>query len=76
MIQKDLEKREVLEMEQIGFTKDSRCIDQVFILSSLMRVYLARKKKLVVTFIDWEESFDKVDHALLWQKLWRTKKGE
>ena len=45
------------------------CADHVFVLSSLMSLYLAQKKKLFVTFIDYEKAFDKVDHGLLWQKL-------
>ena len=34
-----------------------------------MSLYLAQKEKLFVTFIDYEEAFDKVDHGLLWRKL-------
>ena len=45
------------------------CADHVLVLSSLMSLYLAQKKKLFVTFIDYEKAFDKVDHGLLWQKL-------
>ena len=38
-----------------------------------MSTYLAQKKKLFVTFIDYEKAFDKVDHGLLWQKLGQAK---
>ena len=38
-----------------------------------MSMYLAQKKKLIVTFIDYEKAFDKVDHGLLWQKLGQAK---
>ena len=38
-----------------------------------MSTYLAQKKKLFVTFIDYEKAFDKVDHGLLRQKLEQAK---
>ena len=73
-IQKDLEKRDVLGLEQAGFRKNIGCVDPVFIISSIMSTYLAQKKKLFVTFIDYEKAFDKVDDELLWQKLGHAKK--
>ena len=72
-IQKDLEKRDVLGLEQAGFRKNNGCVDHVFIISSIMSTYLAQKKKLFVTFIDYEKAFVKVDHGLLWQKLGQAK---
>ena len=51
------------------FRKNIGCIDQAFILSSLINIHLARKKKLYLTFIDYEKAFDRVDHGLLWKKL-------
>ena len=68
-IRVDLEERDVLGIEQAGFRNKMGCADHVFVLSSLMSLYLAQKKKLFVTFIDYEKAFDKVDHGLLWQKL-------
>ena len=38
-----------------------------------MSIHLAQKKKLIVTFIDYEKAFDEVDHGLLWQKPKQTK---
>ena len=72
-IQKDLDKRDVLGLENAGFRKTTGCVDHVFIISSIVSTYLARKKKLFVTFIDYEKAFDKVDHGLLWQKLGQAK---
>ena len=72
-IQKDLEKRDVLGLEQAGFRKNTGCVHHVFIISSIMSTYLAQKKKLFVTFIDNEKAFDKVDHGLLWQQLGQAK---
>ena len=58
----------MLGIGQAVFRNKMGC-DHVFVLSSLMSLYLAQKKKLFVTFIDYEKAFDKVDHGLLWQKL-------
>ena len=68
-IEANVEKRDVLGNEQAGFRKNIGCIDQAFILSSLINIHLARKKKLYLTFIDYEKAFDRVDHGLLWKKL-------
>ena len=68
-IHNDLEKRNVLGREQAGFRKNMGCTDQIFVLTSLISLYLARKKKLFLTFIDYEKAFDRVDHGLLWTKM-------
>ena len=39
-----------------------------------MSTYLAQKKKLFVTFIDYEKAFDKVDHGFFWQKIGQAKR--
>ena len=72
-IQKDLEKRGALGLEEAGFRNNTGCIDHVSIISSIMSTYLAQKKKLFVTIIDYEKAFDKVDHGVLWQKLGEAK---
>ena len=65
-IREDLEKRDVLGTEQAGCRSKIGCVDHVFVLSSLMSLYLAQNEKLFVTFIDYEKAFDKVDHGLFW----------
>ena len=59
----------MLGIEQAGFRSKIGCVDHVFVLSSLKSFYLAPKEKLFVTFIDYEKTFDKVAHGLLWGKL-------
>ena len=68
-IQNDLEKRNVLGRGQAGFRNNMGCTDQVFVLPSLISLYLVRKKKLFLTFIDYEKAFDRVDHDLLWKQM-------
>ena len=72
-IQNDIEKRDVLGLEQAGFKKNAGCVDHGFIISSIMSTYLAQKKKLFVKFNDYEKTFDKVALGLLWQKLGQAK---
>ena len=45
-IRKDLEKRNVLGIEQAGFRNKMGWADHVFVLSSLMSLYLAQKKSV------------------------------
>ena len=68
-IREDLEKRDVLGIEQACFRSKIGCVDHDFVLSSLMSLSLAQKEKLFVIFNDYENAFDKVDHGLLWRKL-------
>ena len=63
----------MLGLEQASFRKNTGCVNYVFIISSIMSTYLAQKKKLFVTLIDYEKAFDKVDHGLLWQKQGQAK---
>ena len=59
----------MLGREQAGFRKNMGCTDQIFVSTSLITLYQARKKKLFLTFIDYEKAFDPVDHSLLWTKM-------
>ena len=68
-IREDLEKRDVLGIVRAGFRSKKGCVFHVFVLSSLMGLYLAQNETLFVTFFDYEKAFDKVDHGLLWRKL-------
>ena len=68
-MQKDLESRRVLGIEQAGFRENMGCTDHAFVLYTIVSFYLAQRKRLFVTFIDYEKAFDRVDHTLLWMKL-------
>ena len=43
------------------------CCDLVFDLYAIISTYLA-EKRVFVTFVDYEEPFDRVDHSLLSKK--------
>ena len=68
-MQKDLESRRALGIEQAGFRESMGCTDDTFVLHTIVSFYLAQRKRLFVTFIDNEKAFDRVDYTLLWMKL-------
>lgn len=60
---------------QGGFRKGYSVQDNMFILQSLISIYLSSGKKLFCTFIDFRKAFDTVWRIGLWQKLAKSKIG-
>jgi hypothetical protein len=56
---------------QTGFRAGYGTTDHVFLLSSIIDLYLSKKLKLYCTFIDYQKAFDTVWRAGLWVKLLR-----
>lgn len=54
---------------QAGFRAGYSTQDNIFILYSLITLYLSKKKKLFCCFIDFKKAFDTIWRAGLWQKL-------
>lgn len=55
---------------QSGFRQERGCVDNLFVLSSIIEDKLRRPGgKLYTLFLDFKQAFDGVDHRLLWQKL-------
>lgn len=54
---------------QTGFRAGYSTQDNIFILYSLITLYLSKKKKLFCCFIDFKKAFDTIWRAGLWQKL-------
>ncbi len=54
---------------QVGFCKDYRTIDQLFILQTLIKQNKAKKKPLYCCFVDFKKVFDIVPCEMLWQML-------
>ena len=54
---------------KLHLEKNMGCADQIFVLTSLISLYITRKKKLFLTFIDYEKAFDRVDHGLFWTEM-------
>jgi len=63
----------ILGLEQAGFRKNHSTIDHIFMLNSLIEIYLQKRKRLYCAFIDYEKAFDKVERSLLWIKLLDSK---
>jgi hypothetical protein len=56
-----LAKRNVIPIEQIGFTKKKRTVDHMFILRSLVEQHTKKgSKPLYACFIDFRKTFDSV----------------
>ena len=64
-----LEENNLIPIEQIGFKKNHRTSDHLFIVRNLMEKYKKNKKSLFLCFIDFRKAFDTVWHAGLLFKL-------
>jgi hypothetical protein len=63
------EKCSILNENQSGFRKGYSTIDNIFVLYAFFELLKLKKKKLFVTFVDFEKAFDKVWKDGLWCKL-------
>ena len=68
-MQKGSENRKLLGQEQAGCRKNVSCSDHAFVLNAIISRYLAEEKRLILTFVDYEKAFDRVDQSLLWKEL-------
>lgn len=55
--------------EQAGFRDGFSTIDHIFVLNSVINIYLSKQKRLYCAFIDYKKAFDLVDRSNLWCKL-------
>ena len=60
-----LEEHPVITEEQSGFRKKRSCYDHVFVLSSVFRSQILKKKSTFCCFVDFAKAFDSVDRELL-----------
>ena len=65
-----LNKNKIITKFQIGFKKDSRTVDHIFVFKTLLDKYLKQlHKKLYVCFVDFKNAFPSVWHNGLFHKL-------
>ena len=75
MILKRLEKwvdnANILPEAQAGFRKKRGCVDHIFTIDSLRKIFHSkrRKRKLHMLYVDFARAFDSVPHKKLWEKL-------
>ena len=55
--------------EQGGFRKGKGCVDQIFVLRSIIEKYLERGRKVYAAFMDLEKAYDRVDREGMWRVL-------
>jgi len=60
---------EILGNEQAGFRAGYSTCDHMFVLHSVIELYLSVRKRVYCAFIDYKKAFDTIDRYLLWQKL-------
>ncbi len=64
------EANEMLPEAQSGFRSGRGCVDNVFVLQSLIQIQLRLETRFVYTgFMDFTRAFDTIEHNLLWSKL-------
>ena len=64
-----LDKTGVRGEEQAGFRPGYSTLYQIFILHTLIGLYLHNRKRLYCCFIDYSKAFDLIDRVTLWRKL-------
>ena len=65
-----IEKYTLISPNQIGFMKDSRTSDHIFLLQTLIeKVVRKNKRKLFTAYIDFKKAYDTVDREMLFERL-------
>ena len=59
----------LLREEQAGFRPSRSCVDQIFVLRTIMEQSKEWNSSLYINFIDFEKAFDSVHHTTLWNIL-------
>ena len=68
-LSKFLNNNDLLGEEQAGFREKYSTIDHIFVLHSVLDLYLSQKERMYVAFIDYKKAFDSIDRTSLWYKL-------
>ena len=67
-----IEKTHPISSNQIGFRKNHRTADHIFVLQTIIKkIVKVEKRKLYVAFIDFQKAYDKINRTLLFLKLQR-----
>ena len=64
-----VEQSNIIGPEQAGFRNSFSTMDHIFTFKLLLDLYLSKKKKLYVAFIDYRKAFDSIDRICMWTKI-------
>ena len=64
-----IEKEDIIGAEQNGFRSSRTCIDNIFILNSVLEMNKNKKLLSHIMFIDLQEAYDRVNRGILLAKL-------
>ena len=68
-LNKFLKENEIISESQIGFKKECRTSDHIFIVNTIMKMNKKNKKNTYLCFIDFKKAFDSILHNVLFEKL-------
>ena len=64
-----LNENNTIQENQAGFRENYCTLDHIFVLNSVIELYLAKRKRVYSAFIDYRKAFDLVDRSSLWLKM-------
>ena len=59
----------IIGEEQAGFRQGYSTIDHMFVLNSILEIYLHKKKRVYCAFVDYKKAFDLIDRTSIWMKV-------
>ena len=62
----------IIGEEQAGFREGYSTMDHIFVLNTVIQLYLAKRKRLYCAFIDYKKAFDMINRTKLWSILLRS----
>ena len=71
-LNKYLNDNNLIGEEQAGFRENYSTTDHIFVLHSILDLYLSQNKRIYCAFIDYKKAFDSIDRTSLWQKLFQN----
>lgn len=63
----------LIHPSQAGFIQGCRIADQTKLICMMLYYAEAVEKNGLIVALDQEKAYDKIDHAYLWQTLWKFK---